>query len=160
MAKTQLTKNVEKFLWDQYIKNKMGVYGCFEVTIGDRDTWHGGGFDRVDFMTYDSKGEFRCYEIKVSKADFNSSAKKSFYGDFNYFVLPQRLYNELGGKDYFNQYKYRDIGILVYGREHPCVKQPKRQSVAFNTRADLMESMLRSMFREEKKLYKIIPYWS
>lgn len=159
MPKTEQTKHAERFLWNQYIKYKMGVFGCYEVTIGDRDTWHGGGYERVDFMTYDSKGEFRCYEIKVSKSDFNSTAKKSFYGDFNYYVMPQKLYNELGGKEYFDQYQYKDIGVLIFNREAPCIKQPKRKPVAFNNRADMMESMLRSMFREEKKLYEIKAYW-
>lgn len=155
MPKTKLTKNVERFLWDQYVKNKMGVFGCYEVTIGDRDTWHGGGYDRVDFMTYDSKGEFRCYEIKVSKSDFNSAAKKSFYGDFNYYVMPLALYEELGGKEFFDQWQYKDVGVLLYSQEYPCVKQPKRRSVAFNVRADLMESMLRSMFREENSYIRL-----
>ena len=46
---------------------KMGTFGCYEVTIGY------GGRERVDYMTYDTKGIFRCYEVKVSKADFHSS---------------------------------------------------------------------------------------
>ena len=51
---------------------KMGTFGCYEVTIGY------GGRERVDYMTYDTKGIFRCYEVKVSKADFHSAAVKSF----------------------------------------------------------------------------------
>lgn len=38
---------------------KMGTFGCYEVTIGY------GGKERVDYMTYDTKGIFRCYEVKV-----------------------------------------------------------------------------------------------
>lgn len=38
-------------------------------------------------MTYDTKGIFRCYEVKVSKADFHSAAVKSFVGHYNYYVL-------------------------------------------------------------------------
>ena len=45
-------------------------------------------------MTMDCKGFFRCYEIKTSKSDFKSKAKKSFVGDFNYFVLMQKLMNK------------------------------------------------------------------
>lgn len=40
---------------------KMGTFGCYEVTIGY------GGKERVDYMTYDTKGIFRCYEVKVSR---------------------------------------------------------------------------------------------
>ena len=36
---------------------KMGTFGCYEVTIGY------GGKERVDYMTYDTKGIFRCYEV-------------------------------------------------------------------------------------------------
>ena len=59
---------------------KMGTFGCYEVTIGY------GGKERVDYMTYDTKGIFRCYEVKVSKADFHSAAVKSFVGHYNYYV--------------------------------------------------------------------------
>jgi len=138
----------------------MDIFGCYEVTIGCRDTWHGGGYERVDFMTYDTRGEFRLYEIKVSKSDFNSSAKKTFCGDYNYFVMPEALYCELGGKEYFdNNYSYKDIGIILYDAIKPCIRQAKRKTVQFNTRADMLESMLKSMFREEKKLYDLKPYW-
>ena len=55
---------------------KQGTFGCFEVTIG----WFGS--ERVDFMTYNTRGEFWCYEIKVSKADFRSKAAITFVGHF------------------------------------------------------------------------------
>ena len=158
--KTDLTKIAEKFLWDQYIHNKMGVFGCYEVSLGERDVWSSGDYERVDFMTYDTKGDFRCYEIKVSKSDFNSSAKKTFIGDYNYYVMTKDLYDVLGGKTHFDQYKYRDIGILLFDQVKPCVKTAKRKRVMFDIRANLMESLMKSMFREQKKLYKMTPYWS
>ena len=40
-------------------------------------------------------GEWRCYELKVTKADFRSTAKPSFVGHYNYFVLPSKLYEEV-----------------------------------------------------------------
>lgn len=39
--------------------------------------------------------EWRCYELKVTKADFRSTAKLSFVGHLNYFVLPQALYEQV-----------------------------------------------------------------
>lgn len=82
--KTDETKRLEMEIWNA--TNKQGVFGCFEVTIG----WF--GKERVDYMTYDTKGTFRCYEIKVTKADFHSPCHNSFVGHLNYYVLPVELY--------------------------------------------------------------------
>ena len=76
--KTNLTKEIEKSIILTSKATGPGVYGCLEVTLGE-----GYGHERVDYMTMDCKGFFRCYEIKTSKSDFKSKAKKSFVGDFN-----------------------------------------------------------------------------
>ena len=55
--KTDLTRQAEKCLWHE--TNRMGVFGCFEVTIG----WS--GTERVDYITYSTDNTIRCYEIKV-----------------------------------------------------------------------------------------------
>ena len=85
--KTKKTLKLEKQIYNA--TKKMGVFGCFEVTIGFF------GKERVDYMTYDTKGIFRCYEIKVSKSDFHSNAKLSFVGHYNYYVLTRKLYEEV-----------------------------------------------------------------
>jgi len=87
MAKTKETIELEKAIYN--LTAKQGVFGCYEVTIG----WF--GHERVDYMTYDTKGIFRCYEIKVSKADFNSKAKHTFLGHYNYYVMPTELYEQV-----------------------------------------------------------------
>ena len=66
----------------------------------------------VDTLSYqqlpDGQIEWRCYELKVTKADFHSKAKLSFIGHYNYFVLPQQLYLEV-------QSEIPDhIGVLIY----------------------------------------------
>lgn len=55
--KTAETVALEKAI--RRVTRKTGVFGCYEVTIGFC------GRERVDYMTYDTKGVFRCYEIKV-----------------------------------------------------------------------------------------------
>lgn len=85
--KTAETVALEKAI--RLATRKTGVFGCYEVTIGFC------GRERVDYMTYDTKGIFRCYEIKVSKADFHSAAAKSFVGHYNYYVLTRELYNQV-----------------------------------------------------------------
>lgn len=117
----------------------MGTFGCFEVTIG----WFGN--ERVDYITYDTKGIWRCYEIKVSKADFYSSAKKSFVGHFNYFVIPHALYGEV--KNDIPSH----IGVIAEG----CysIKKAKRMELSVDEQV-LKDSMIRSLSREANKLYK------
>ena len=51
--KTAETVALEKAI--RRATRKTGVFGCYEVTIGFC------GRERVDYMTYDTKGVFRCY---------------------------------------------------------------------------------------------------
>lgn len=37
--KTSLTKQPEHYLRGQYVRGKMGIYGCYEVSIGKWDSW-------------------------------------------------------------------------------------------------------------------------
>ena len=117
----------------------MGTFGCFEVTIG----WFGN--ERVDYITYDTKGIWRYYEIKVSKPDFYSLAKKTFIGHFNYFVMPMALYNEVK-HDIPNH-----IGVIAEGSY--SVKKAKRMELGVDETI-LKDSMIRSLSREASKLYK------
>lgn len=117
---------------------KMGVFGCFEVTIG----WY--GEERVDYITYDTKGIWRCYEIKVSKSDFNSTAKKTFIGHFNYYVMPKELYEQV--KDEIPGH----IGVYIGGA---CVKRAKKQALAVDENI-LTNSLIRSLSRDVEKLLK------
>ena len=71
MAKRQETLDIETALQkDTRIKR---IYGCEEITIGFYNNGHGN--EIVDFMTMDSKGIIKCYEIKVTIQDFKSDAK-------------------------------------------------------------------------------------
>lgn len=90
MSKTALTKQIEIALFSYTKSDCAGIYGAYEVTFGAAY-----GDERVDYVTLKSNGEIRCYEIKVSKSDFHSKAKASFYGDYNYYVMPEELYNEI-----------------------------------------------------------------
>lgn len=155
MAKTEDTLQLEKDI--KVATLKMGVFGCLEVTIGF------GGKERVDYMTYDTKGIFRCYEIKVSKSDFHSKHKNSFVGHYNYYVLTQELYNQVSEEipDY--------VGVYV---GQSCVKKPKKQDIdskmfTFRRSVDgrsteisvpwtdmLKDSIIRSLYRDSQKLHR------
>lgn len=128
MAKTEETLNLEKAIYN--LTAKQGVFGCFEVTIG----WF--GKERVDYMTYDTKEIFRCYEIKVSKYDFYSKAKHTFLGDYNYYVMPTELYEQV------KQDMPDHIGVY---NSNECIKRAKKQVV--EDKQLLKDSMIRSLSR-------------
>ncbi|WP_338365886.1 hypothetical protein [Enterococcus faecalis] len=153
--KTNLTRQAEKCLW--HYTNKMGVFGCFEVTIG----WF--GKERVDFMTYSTDNTIRCYEIKVTMADLKSSAKQTFLGDYNYLVVTNELWEKIQANPDL-KWKYSNQGILIFSElRHnlgiTSVKKAKKQNVTLGTRATVLESMVRSLNREVEKFYKVKPFW-
>jgi hypothetical protein len=145
VAKSELTKQIEKAIYNNTIK--MGVYGCLEVSIG----WNCA--ERVDFMTYNTNGEFRCYEIKVSKADFRSNCKASFVGNYNYYVMPNELYEQVKGEI------PKGIGVYAFdGRFVRCVKRPKRTELTIDALL-LSGYLIRALSREtEKKMDSDNPY--
>ena len=136
LAKTELTLQLERNIWKA--THKQGVFCCFEVTIG----WY--GEERVDYITYDTKGVFRCYEIKVSKADFHSKSHHTFLGNFNYYVMTQELYEEV--KSEIPQH----IGVFIGG---DCVKRARKQSLGIDEQV-LKNSFIRSLYREAEKVIK------
>ena len=128
---------MERYIWNATQKNS--IFGCFEVTIGF-NVKHP---QRVDYMTMSSKSEFRCYEIKVSKADFHSKAHNTFVAHYNFYVLTDELYELV--KDEIPK------GIGVYVRGSLKVRAKRRElTVDINI---LKDSMIRSLCREFQKQY-------
>lgn len=105
-------------------------------------------------LTAEDEFEWRCYELKVSLADFRSKAKLSFIGHYNYFVLPQALFEKV--KDQI----LPTIGVLVY---HPFLdkdsgrkgyfsveKKPQRQALQVSEKA-LLFRLITAQAREVGK---------
>lgn len=136
ISKTELTLELEKSLY--FKTSKQGVFGCFEMTIGFY------GNERVDYITYDTKGIWRCYEIKVSKSDFHSKASKTFVGNYNYYVMPRELYEEVKNEI------PKHIGVHTSGC---CIKNAKKQELQVDEQI-LKDSLIRSLYRDSEKLYK------
>lgn len=73
------------------------IYWAKEVTF-DYSTAHA---VRVDYMKFKpanntvsgiEKGDFYCYEVKSSVEDFHSKNGHNFIGDFNYYIMPKKVY--------------------------------------------------------------------
>lgn len=138
MAKRKETIELEESL----IKNtrEKRIYGCEEITIGFYNNGHGN--EIVDFMTMDFKGIIKCYELKVTLQDLKSSAKKSWYGHYNYLVVSKELYDSV---EDWNIYIPKSIGLLV-GNKLSVIKKPLKQEVDTSTEIMLKESMIRSIY--------------
>lgn len=136
MSKSDLTLKLEKEIWSA--TRKQGLFGCFEVTIG----WF--GKERVDYLTYDTKGIWRCYEIKTSKSDFHSKSNNTFIGHFNYYVMTKDLYKLV------KEEIPKHVGVYVDGI---CVKNPKKQELGVDEQI-LKNSLIRSLYRDAEKLIK------
>jgi len=120
----------------------MGIYSIFEMTIGFNVKSK--IRERCDYVTYcQNKNEWRFYEIKISKSDFHSKCKNTFYGNFNYFVLTRELYELV--KDEIPSH------VGVYLGDY-CVKKAKRQELGISETI-LKDSMIRSLCREFQKQY-------
>ena len=114
--------------------------GCPEVSLDD--------FGIVDYISVDVGGAHtvRCYELKISKSDFLSDNKKTFIGDFNYYVLPTELYYDV------RNLVEDGIGIwLVDSRGRvECKRQATRMTCQMS-RKRIMGKVLRALNRENLK---------
>lgn len=101
--KTKLTLEMEEALY--YYCREQGDVVVEEVTMPDDQ----GIVDTLScrFLA-DGSLEWRCYELKVTKADFCSPAKLSFVGHYNYFVLPFTLFEKV--KDDIPA----NVGVMLY----------------------------------------------
>ena len=148
--KRQDTIDLENALHKQTREKR--IYGCEEITIGFANNNFGGrGKEIVDFMTMDSKGTIKCYEIKVTLQDLKSSAKKSWYGHYNYLVVSKELYNQVGD---FSKYISKDVGIIV-GVCLESVKRATKNNIGDKYETMLKESMIRSMYWKMDKYKRI-----
>lgn len=142
------TKDIENiaynYLW------KKGWYGVFEVAVPRAiiNKYHR---ERVDFLTYETSGVYRAYEIKISKSDFYSGCAWSWIGNYNYFIMPYDLYCEV--KNDIPE----GIGVWVvreYSKNMECIKRPKRRDLICS-HEDMMFALMQAMSREYKKYRKI-----
>lgn len=145
MTTKEIEHVVYKHLW------KTGSYLVYEVAspkTKKRQTKHR---ERVDLLCFELPGTWKCFEIKNSVADFYSSASLSFWGDYNYYILNEEIYNKV------KEDVPRDIGVwLVYkDKSMCCVKRPRKMKRKY-THEQLLFAMTQALSREYKKYRKIL----
>lgn len=148
------TKEMEhliySYLW------KQGTYLCFEVMMPDPRGRYMFNKERVDLLSYDTQNNWRFYELKLTKSDFHSSSKVTFYGNYNYYVMPRELYNQVKDEipDHVGVYC---INTNKGGRHYVsgCTKRAKRQDLQID-RDLLMFSFMQALSRENQKYRKIL----
>lgn len=146
------TKEIENIAYNHLWKK--GAYLCFEVAAPKElvSRYHR---ERVDLLMYETTGVWKCFEIKNSVSDFRSSAKLSFWGDYNYYILNADIYPKV--KDEIPD----GIGVWLAYKPHEdmrgymeCVKKPKRRERLCSHEA-LMFALMQGLSREYKKYRKI-----
>ncbi|AYW45061.1 hypothetical protein [Tetragenococcus koreensis] len=147
--KTSLTTQIEESLY--YYARENGAVVVEEVTMPEEQ----GIVDTLSCRLDNQQHfEWRCYELKVSKADFRSKAKLSFIGHYNYFVLPESLYAivkeeipaQIGALVY-HPYLTDDLGVPGF---FTTEKKPQRQTLQVNEQ-ELLYRLITSQAREVSK---------
>lgn len=158
--KTLLTCSIEYSALKKFAKQ--GTFICKEVGISTYEDiekkygqqsyiYHKKNTEIVDILSWNTKNEYYCYEIKTSKSDFNSKCKKSFVGNYNYYLMPIKLYEQV--KDKIPSY------VGVYTTSIDCIdkienillslqKKAKRQEIKVD-KDIMMYSLMKSLYREQ-----------
>ena len=174
--KTELTKRIEQCALKEF--SATGNFICPEVGIniyrygfpklfykytklteqqmldkGFKKQWHT-DTEIVDILLWqNNKNIWKCFEIKISYSDFKSSASKTFIGNYNYYIVPDTLYDKI--KDEVPN----NIGIYVYNTVEStyryykylkCVKRSKKQDLQC-TQDEMYYAMIKSLYREVSK---------
>lgn len=135
MSKSEMTLMLEEHLFKMCEKSK-NLFGINEVSyIKD------GSLEICDFVTL-QRGGFnaciRCYEIKISKSDFLSKNANSFWGDYNYYCMPDELYEEL------KEMIPKEIGVI--GRYGVVLKRATGLDLYEDERAKIVLAVFYRLF--------------
>lgn len=100
----------------------------------------------VDILELNSQKGWICYEIKISKSDFHSNAIKSFVGNYNYYLMPEDLYEQV------KKEIPKEIGVYTYnGRILNLSKKARKQELVDDIDEQLNYGMIRALDRERVK---------
>lgn len=134
--------------------NDPRIYWAKEVTFD----YAANNAIRVDYMKFKpvnntvsgiEKGDFYCYEVKSSVEDFHSKNGHNFIGDYNYYVMPEEVFEKVK-----NEIPYY-VGVYVpggmnYRGEWDVLKSIKKAKRKDRERpvSEMLLMMFRSAARE------------
>lgn len=153
MNRKETTKRLSE-LTEQYINPRYDprIYWAREVTF-DYGTLNQVRVDYMEFAPKNNsvsgieKGDFYCYEIKSSVADFKSKHGHNFIGDYNYYVMMQDTFNQVKELIPFN------VGVLVPDDLNGYLKAVKKAKRVDRKRPiyEMLFMMFRSANRDRVK---------
>lgn len=103
MSRKDITKHLSALL-EKHLNpsNDTRIYISKEVSF---NCYGGEQTIRVDYMRFKpvnnytaegiENGKFYCYEIKSSVEDFHSPNGHNFIGDYNYYVMPEEVFEKV-----------------------------------------------------------------
>lgn len=133
--------------------NDPRIYWAKEVTF-DYATQNAIRVDYVRFKPVNNtvsgieKGDFYCYEVKSSVEDFHSKNGHNFIGDFNYYVMPEDVFEKVK-----NEIPYY-VGVFVLSSDvWKSLKSAKKAKRKDRERpaSEMLLMMFRSCARERNK---------
>ncbi len=174
MSKSELTLEIENQALKQF--SKMGVFMCPECSFerawikdmpanvslkefhtNPRYMQVEGKHIRteiVDILELNSQKGWVCYEIKITKSDFHSKAIKSFVGNYNYYLMPDELYEQIRNEI------PKEIGVYSYNGKYLYLKKKARkQKLIDGIDQQLYYGMVRGLNREREKQRDKIKYF-
>lgn len=127
--------------------NDPRIYWAREVTVNYGTEQQ----KRVDYMLFKpvtnsvsgvEKGDFTCFEVKSSVDDFRSKNGHNMIGDYNYYVMPEDVYEQVKSEI------HHKIGVYVPDEYNGirCIKKAKRQDREYS-----MPLLLLMMFRSANR---------
>lgn len=148
MNRKEITENLSKAV-ENYIdpRNDPRIYWAKEVTFD----YLSGNSIRVDYMRFVplnnsvsgiEKGDFYCYEIKSSVADFKSKNGHNFIGDYNYYVMPEDVYVSV-----VDQIPW-DVGVALPQFDGLFIAKKARRKDRTRPTSEMLLMMWRSSRRE------------
>lgn len=125
------------------------IYWAKEVTF-DYATEHPIRVDYIRFKPVNNtvsgieKGDFYCYEVKSSVDDFHSKNGHNFIGEFNYYVMPEEVYEKVRNEIPYYVGVYVPDGAHYRGQWYnlKSIKKAKKRD-----RSRPIAEMLLMMFR-------------
>ncbi len=119
---------------------------------------------RVDFMKFKplnntvsgiEKGDFYCYEVKSSVADFHSKNGHNFLGDFNYYVMTEEVFENIKNEIPYSVGVYIPNGMNYQGEWYDLksIRKAKRRD-RNKSATEMLLMMFRSASRDVRKKEK------